>query len=195
MKNSHKFYDMTREEKMTDWYRKINLAWKAGKNDWFINHNPINIGWHWDILGEYPLDLSYTMFIACLQNMCDDQQKAKWLPLALSARITGAYAQTELGHGSDVSGLETTATFDQDKDEFVIHTPNIRATKWWPGDISHHATHCVVFAKMVIDGSAFGVLPFIVQLRDPQTFDVCRGIRMGDMGPKLGYNGKNNGWV
>ena len=94
--------------------------------------------------------------------MCSDEQKAKWLPLATNAKILGAYAQTELGHGSDIAGLETTATFDQDKDEFVIHTPNIKATKWWPGDISHHSTHCVIFAKMIIDGSAFGVLPFIV---------------------------------
>lgn len=30
---------------------------------------------------------------------------------------------TELGHGSNVAGLETTATFDSDSDEFIINTP------------------------------------------------------------------------
>lgn len=34
------------------------------------------------------------------------------MPEALAAWIHGAYAQTELGHGSNVQGIETTATFD-----------------------------------------------------------------------------------
>ncbi len=40
---------------------------------------------------------------------------------------------TELAHGSNVAGLETTATFDEKTDEFVIHTPHVGATKWWIG--------------------------------------------------------------
>jgi acyl-CoA oxidase len=47
------------------------------------------------------------------------------LALAKSGKILGTYAQTELGHGSFVRGLETTATFDQAKDDFVIHSPTI----------------------------------------------------------------------
>ena len=43
-------------------------------------------------------------------------------------------------------GLETTATFDKDSDEFIIHTPSITATKWWPGDMGRFANHAVVFA-------------------------------------------------
>lgn len=35
--------------------------------------------------------------------------------------------------GSNVAGLETTATFDEKSDEFIIHTPRIEATKWWIG--------------------------------------------------------------
>lgn len=49
--------------------------------------------------------------------------------------IMGCYAQTEIGHGSDVSGLETTAIYDKRTDEFVINTPSITATKWWPGEM------------------------------------------------------------
>ena len=30
-------------------------------------------------------------------------------------------------------GLETTATFDEKTQEFVMHTPTLTATKWWPG--------------------------------------------------------------
>jgi acyl-CoA oxidase len=40
---------------------------------------------------------------------------------------------SELAHGSNVAGVETTATFDEKTDEFVIHTPHLGATKWWIG--------------------------------------------------------------
>ncbi len=39
--------------------------------------------------------------------------QAKWLDGALNAEYWGAYAQTELGHGSNVRALETTATYDK----------------------------------------------------------------------------------
>ena len=77
-------------------------------------------------------------------------------------RIIGAYAQTELGHGSDVSNLETTATFDGNTDEFIIHTPCIKATKYWPGYLGVSSSHAIVFAKLIIDGNKYGVFPFIV---------------------------------
>ena len=67
-----------------------------------------------------------------------------------------------MGHGSDIAGLETTATFDRETDEFIIHTPTIRAAKWWPGDLGCFATHAIVFAKLIIDGNPVNVVPFIV---------------------------------
>ena len=67
-----------------------------------------------------------------------------------------------MGHGSDVSNLETTATFDEKTDEFIIHTPNLKAAKWWPGLLGCFATHAAVFAKLIIDDNSYGVMPFIV---------------------------------
>jgi acyl-CoA oxidase len=58
----------------------------------------------------------------------------------------GCYAQTELGHGSDVSGLETTAILDLTTDEFVINSPTPTSTKYWPGGLGLWANHAVVFA-------------------------------------------------
>ncbi|KAG7384302.1 hypothetical protein PHYBOEH_009566, partial [Phytophthora boehmeriae] len=48
-------------------------------------------------LGE-PLgfDVHRAMFIPTLENQGTDEQRAKWLPLAKSYKILGAYAQTEL---------------------------------------------------------------------------------------------------
>ena len=46
-----------------------------------------------------------------------------WLPRALTFKIIGSYAQTELGHGSNVRGLQTTAHYDKETDEFLLNTP------------------------------------------------------------------------
>lgn len=112
--------------------------------------------------------------------------------------ILGTYAQTEMGHGSNVAGLETTATFDAKTDEFVIHSPTLSSTKWWPGDLGRFANYAIVFAQMVIENDGqknnYGVVPFLVQLRDVETHNYMPGVRCGDLGPKLGYIGKDNGW-
>ena len=39
----------------------------------------------------------------------------------------GCFGMTEMGHGSNVQGLETTATFSVETDEFILHTPTVRA--------------------------------------------------------------------
>ena len=75
------------------------------------------------------------MFFQSIETFCDDEQREKWLKPTIDLNILGCYAQTEIGHGSNVAGLETTATFDNETDEFVINTPTITATKWWPGDM------------------------------------------------------------
>ena len=40
-----------------------------------------------------------------------------------------------MGHGSNVRGLETTATYVAASDEWDVHTPTLTATKWWPGNL------------------------------------------------------------
>lgn len=69
------------------------------------------------------------MFIPAIKGQGTDEQQQKWLPLAYKMQIIGCYAQTELGHGSNVQGLETTATFDPQTDEFIIHSPTLTSSK------------------------------------------------------------------
>lgn len=76
-----------------------------------------------------PLSVHYDMFIPALKNLGTSEQQAEWLPRAINCSIIGAYAQTEMGHGTFVRGLETTATYDPQAKEFVVHSPTITAYK------------------------------------------------------------------
>lgn len=53
------------------------------------------------------------MFFLAVQNLGDEDQVAEYIPKLNNLRMMGTYAQTELGHGSNVAGIETTATFDK----------------------------------------------------------------------------------
>ena len=94
-----------------------------------------------------------------------------------------------------MSGLETTATLDQKADQFVIHTPTFKASKFWPGSLGLHATHAIVFARCIAKENDYGVQPFIVQIRDMNTHEPLPGIEVGDIGNKLGYQSVDNGFL
>ncbi|KAL2489681.1 Peroxisomal acyl-coenzyme A oxidase 1 [Forsythia ovata] len=141
-------------------------------------------------------DLHWGMFVPAIKGQGTDEQQQKWLPLAYKMQIIGCYAQTELGHGSNVQGLETTATFDPKTDEFIIHSPTLTSSKWWPGGLGKVSTHGVVYARLITDGKDHGVHGFIVQLRNLEDHTPLPGITLGDIGTKFGngaYNTMDNG--
>lgn len=111
----------------------------------------------------------------------------------------GCYLQTELGHGTNVASLETTATFIPATQEFEIHSPTLTSSKWWIGALGKTATHGVVQAQLVLpSGKSMGPHLFLVPLRslgksalnafgvtaDLLTEDhkVLPGITIGDIG-------------
>lgn len=107
----------------------------------------------------------------------------------------GCFAMTELGHGSNVAGVETTATMDLNTDEFVVNTPTLSATKWWIGGAAHSATHTSCYARLIVRGKDYGVHVFVVPLRDTETFELLPGVAVGDIGKKMGRDGIDNGWI
>ncbi|CAI4228786.1 unnamed protein product [Auanema sp. JU1783] len=143
----------------------------------------------------HAMSLHYVMFIPTLQGQTDDDQLDKWLTLAIVRGVVGTYAQTELGHGTNLARLETTATYDPRTQEFVLHTPTITATKWWPGALGKSSNHAIVVAQLYTNGKNMGPHPFIVQIRDEETHMPLKGIKLGDIGPKLGINGSDNGFM
>ena len=135
------------------------------------------------------------MFMPTIQLLGTDAQREKWLALARTAAIVGTYAQTELGHGTNLTKLETTAHYDAVTQEFVLHSPTVTATKWWPGGLGKCATHAVVMARLLLGGQDRGQHSFIVQLRDLRSHQPLPGIELGDIGPKMGYSRVDNGFL
>ncbi|KAI9220920.1 acyl-CoA dehydrogenase/oxidase C-terminal [Blastocladiella britannica] len=143
------------------------------------------------------LGVHYGLFFGALQSQATAEQLSFWIQKgALTINgFYGCFAMTELGHGSNVQGLETTATFDAASDQFIIHTPSITATKWWIGGAAQSATHSSVYAQLIVNGKRHGVKVFVVQLRDPKTFQLLPGVMIGDCGKKMGRDGIDNGYI
>ncbi|XP_059058432.1 probable peroxisomal acyl-coenzyme A oxidase 1 [Achroia grisella] len=142
-----------------------------------------------------PFLLHVGMFIPTIMGQCTPEQQAHWLPRALAFEIAGTYAQTELGHGTFIRGLETTATYDPQTEEFVLHSPTLSSYKWWAGGLGKTMNHCIVVAQLYTKGVCHGVHPFIVQIRDEETHMPLSGIVVGEVGPKMGYNTGDNGFL
>ncbi|GMR33140.1 hypothetical protein PMAYCL1PPCAC_03334 [Pristionchus mayeri] len=141
------------------------------------------------------ISLHFGMFLPTIQNQSDEEQLEEWLPQAASLAILGTFAQTELGHGSNLSKLETTATYDPKTEQFVLHTPTMSAAKWWPGGLGKSASHAAVMAQLYTNGECKGPHLFMVPLRDSTTHAPLPGITVGDIGPKFGINANDNGFL
>jgi acyl-CoA oxidase len=155
------------------------------------------------IADDLPTALHWIMFVPNIISLCDEEQQKEWLPLCRDWKMIGCYAQTELGHGSNVRGLETTATFVPESKgglpnggSFVIHSPTVTSAKFWPGTLGRTANHAMVMARL-IDGEGIdhGVHNFLVQLRSYDTHALLPGVKTGDIGPKIGYNNMDNGFA
>lgn len=61
--------------------------------------------------------------------------------------------------------------------------------------VGHSANYAVVLAQLHTQGKCHGIHPFIVQLRDEESHQPLPGIKVGEIGCKLGMNSTNNGYL
>lgn len=94
-----------------------------------------------------PLAVHYAMFIKTIADQGTDEQRAEWVQRAKDVTILGTYAQTELGHGTFVRGLETTATYDAKTKEFVLNSPTLSSYKWWPGNSEYEIPGSIYYGR------------------------------------------------
>lgn len=101
---------------------------------------------------------------------------------------------TEMGHGSNLSSLETTATYDDKAREFILNSPTATSAKWWIGALAKNAKRAVVFARLIIRESDKGIHAFLVKIRDDE-HQCLDGIVIGDCGQKISLNSIDNGFM
>ncbi|XP_055916133.1 probable peroxisomal acyl-coenzyme A oxidase 1 [Eupeodes corollae] len=142
-----------------------------------------------------PFAVHFRMFIPVIEKHGTSEQLEKWLPLAKSCKILGSYAQTEMGHGTFIRGIQTRADYDPATEEFVLNSTSITAYKWWPGALGHTVNYATIVAQLYIKDKRHGVHFFIVQLRDHETHEPLPGIDIGEIGNKLSFKGVNNGYL
>jgi acyl-CoA oxidase len=191
-KDTHLKYNHTRGEALKDHVKDF-----IGIHHKYQNFRPTrkDIAIMTEIsVGYGSLNNSHSIFMLTVVGQGSPEQQRYWVPKIMNFEITGTYAQTELGHGSNVRGLSTTADYDIKTDEFILNTPTLCAMKWWPGCLGKVGTHAVVYAQLKLDGKEQGLNVFMMQIRDENHLPLP-GITLGDLGNKIGDNANDTGFM
>jgi acyl-CoA oxidase len=129
-----------------------------------------------------------------IHSLGTEKHYQKYLKDIGTLKLPGCFAMSETNHGSNVKGLETTATYNHKDKTFIIHTPHEKAQKEYIGNAAVHGQMATVFAKLIIDEVDYGVNAFVVPLRDENN-TILKGIIIKDCGLKMGLNGVDNGII
>ena len=124
-------------------------------------------------------------------NLGTKRHHDKYLKDTGSLALPGCFAMTETGHGSNVRGLETTAVYDPETKELIVHSPSVAAGKEYIGNAMHSKV-AAVFCQLIVNGESHGVHAVVVPIRDENHLTLP-GIRVEDNGYKMGLNGVDNG--
>nr|XP_043621251.1 acyl-coenzyme A oxidase 3, peroxisomal-like [Erigeron canadensis] len=197
-------YNQPMEHQRDMTMRRIEYLLQQGAFDgWFSRKGPEAELWGFcraEAIAMYDhslaikLGVHFFLWGGAIQFMGTKRHHDKWLKPTETYEIKGCFAMSELGHGSNVRGIETITRYDASTQEFIISTPYESAQKYWIGGAANHATHTVVFSQLEINGVNEGVHAFIAQIRDLNG-NICPNVRIADCGHKIGLNGVDNGRI
>ncbi|HEX2858391.1 MAG TPA: acyl-CoA dehydrogenase, partial [Propionibacteriaceae bacterium] len=132
------------------------------------------------------------LFGGAIVNLGTAWHHETFLPDAIPGRLLGCFAMTELGHGSDVSSIETTITWLPESGEFEITSPTPGSRKAYIGNAGRDGRMAVVFGQLYVGERSEGVHAVLVPIRDAHGVDLP-GVTTGDQGHKGGLLGVDNG--
>jgi len=138
------------------------------------------------------IGVQWGLFGGVIQNLGTPKHHERYLRHAMTMDLPGCFAMTETGHGSDVQSVRTTATYDPQRHQFVVHTPDDDARKDYIGNVAKDGRMAAVFAQLITMGKSRGVHVLLVPIRDEKGRP-CPGVRIEDCGEKEGLNGVDNG--
>lgn len=161
------YYYRDREDSMTAFmrsYSKLHKVWESEDLLREKSSHPLKA-----VVPQYRYNigaginfLHYAAFQRVVEIMSDEQQLNKWKTLIAEHKIIGAYAQTELGHGSDVQNLETEAVYNPDRKEFTFNSPTLTSTKFYPGGMGKTANFIYVVARLKSNWRDHGTQGFLI---------------------------------
>ncbi|SPM41881.1 acyl-CoA oxidase [Mycobacterium numidiamassiliense] len=142
--------------------------------------------------------VQWGLFGGAVENLGTERHHEAYVKKIISLELLGCFAMTETGHGSDVQSLETTATYDAETEEFVVHSETPTARKDYIGGAAETARIAAVFAQLITteDGEPVnhGVHCVLVPIRDKEGNDLP-GVTTSDCQYKGGLPGVDNGRI
>jgi len=78
--------------------------------------------------------VQFGLFGGSIQKLGSKKQRDNYLKQVGNASLLGCFAMTETGHGSNVRGIKTTATYQEATDSLLIHTPAKNDNKQYIGN-------------------------------------------------------------
>jgi acyl-CoA oxidase len=144
------------------------------------------------------------MFATTIREQASDEQRVYWMPKIEAWEIIGAYAQSEMGHGSNVRGLELEAKWDPKKG-ICPTQPDVNSEQMverYPRSNCNPRSRSTYYSHFRQNNDAaqdprLGILrphpsSFRSGLEDASSLE---GIAVGDIGPKYGYAPMDNAYM
>ena len=201
-------HDLTREEhreRVLAWATELAASGRTGLgfpseyggndavNESVVSFETLAFG---DLSLLVKIGVQFGLFGGAVLHLGTERHHEELLRRIITLDLPGCFAMTETGHGSNVADIGTTATYDPQTQEFVVHTPGEQCRKDYIGNAARDGRMAAVFAQLITGDSeeSRGVHCLLVPIREDDG-TVCQGVTIEDCGAKLGLEGVDNGRI